>query len=285
MITVLKFWFTIEQLQSVRFRSIFFFAVLTIGEVMFPPLSDLVSLELEHRLHLLRHDRCMVLSPSQVKLLLKLIMRVWLSSCMWYLSCRLSNNIVIGQFNTVFEDWSGCIIWWMVQGKAIIPPSTARQFFPGILQLRLYALCNCSKKLLVFMVALFAAEIGVMMWMLVGRDLLIYSLFLTSSRFHSLTLNSIAGTLSENFSVSGYYHNDVEACYNYPTAAYERIWIPCLAFDVILAVLSLWTVVRHSKSPKLNKPQLAYVVVQGNVIYFLGCAFSRSYWIWIDNRM
>ena len=124
------------------------------------------------------------------------------------------------------------------------------------------------------MVTIFAAEVGVMMWMLVGRDLLIYSSFLTSSPFPSLTLNSTAGTLSEHFSVSGYYHNDVEACYNYPTAAYERIWIPCLAFDAILAVLSLWTVVRHSRAPRLNKPQLVDVVIQGNVIYFLGCALS-----------
>ena len=47
MITVLKSVFTIEQLLSVRLESIFFFAVLTIGEVMSPQPPE-VSLKLGH---------------------------------------------------------------------------------------------------------------------------------------------------------------------------------------------------------------------------------------------
>ena len=111
----------IEWLLSVRLRS-FFFAMLTIGQVLYISRSNTVSLGLRHPLHLLRHDRCTVLFSSQLRFLLNLIILVWLSSCMWYLSCRLSNNKVIGKFITIFEDWTACITWWMVQGKATIPP-------------------------------------------------------------------------------------------------------------------------------------------------------------------
>ena len=43
---------------------------------------------------------------------------------------------------------------------------------PVVLQLRLYALYCSSKKLLVFMLTLFATEIGVMLWRLIGASLL-----------------------------------------------------------------------------------------------------------------
>ena len=48
---------------------------------------------------------------------------------------------------------------------------------PVILQLRLYALFDCSKKLLVFMMTVFATEVGVVMWILVAIDLLDYGSF------------------------------------------------------------------------------------------------------------
>ena len=165
------------------------------------------------------------------------------------------------------------------------------KFVPVILQLRLYALYGCSKKLLVFMIPLFAAEVGVMVWMSVGTDLLNYSSSLTSSRFSlSQTLISTTGSFSEHISVTGYYHHDVEVCYSYTTVAYKYKWVPCLAFDAILAVLSLWTAVRHlrqhSTSSRLDKPQLIDILIQGNVIYFLGCAFSEcSRRIGFNNRM
>ena len=46
---------------------------------------------------------------------------------------------------------------------------------PVILQMRLYALYGCSKKLLVFMAVLFAAEVGTMLWILIATNLLGYS--------------------------------------------------------------------------------------------------------------
>ena len=105
----------------------------------------------------------------------------------------------------------------------------------------------------------------------------------------SQTLTSTTGTFFEHFSLTGYYRNDVEVCYRHATSAYEHIWAPCFAFDAILAVLSLWSAVRHSRQhsmlPRLNKPQLVDTLIQGNVIYFLGCAFSCPYRIRFDDRM
>ena len=141
------------------------------------------------------------------------------------------------------------------------------------------------------MLTLFSAEIGVMMWILVETDLLTYGPFLTSSHSLSQTLISTTGAFSEHFSVTGYYHNDMEVCYRDPASAYEYIWVPCFVFDANLAVLSLWTAVwhsrQHSRSPRSNKPRLVDVLIQGNVIYFLGCAFSCPHLIGIgiDDRM
>ena len=91
MIPVLKFVFT-HRMATFCTSEILFFAMLTIGQVLYISRSNTVSLGLRHQLHLLRHDRCTVLFSSQLRFLLNLIILVWLSSCMWYLSCRLSNG-------------------------------------------------------------------------------------------------------------------------------------------------------------------------------------------------
>ena len=140
------------------------------------------------------------------------------------------------------------------------------------------------------MIILFVAEVGVMMWMLVATSLLSYGPSWTSPCFSlSQTLIFTAATFFEHFSVTGYYRNDVEACYVYATPAYDHTWVPCLAFDAILAVLSLWVAFRHSRhhsrSPGSNKSQIVDTLIQGNVIYFLRCAFSCPHRIEFDNRM
>ena len=81
----------------------------------------------------------------------------------------------------------------------------------------------------------------------------------------------------------------MEVCVGYTTVAYDQLWVPCFVFDAILAVLSLWAAVRHLMqypgSARLNKPQLFDVLIQGNVIYFLGCAFSCPHRMGFDHRM
>ena len=127
---------------------------------------------------------------------------------------------------------------------------------------------------------LFAAEVGVTMWILVAHDLLDYGSSLTLSRFPlSQTLIPTTAIFSEHFSLTGYYHYEVELCFTYENTAYDHLWVPSFVFNVFLAILSLWTAVRysrqHSRSPRLNKPQLVDILIQGNVIYFLaGYVFS-----------
>ena len=162
-----------------------------------------------------------------------------------------------------------------------------------ILQLRLYALYSCSKKLLVFMMILFAAEVGVMMWILVATDLRSYGPSLTSSHF-SLSpalIPTCTAAYPEYFVANPDLwttDNVVETCVGYTTPAYRHLWVPCFAFDAILALLSLWTAVRHlrqyPRSPRF-KSQLVNILIQGNAIYFFGCAFSCPHRIAFDNRM
>ena len=143
------------------------------------------------------------------------------------------------------------------------------------------------------MMMLFIAEVGVTMWMLVGTSLLSYGPSLTSSPCFSLskTLTSTTETFFERFSVTGYYRNIVEVCYvtSSDNPAYDHTWVPCLTFDAILAVLSFWIAIRHlrrhSRSPRLEKPQLVNTLIQGNVIYFLGCAFSCPHRLGFDDSM
>ena len=83
----------------------------------------------------------------------------------------------------------------------------------------------------------------------------------------SRVLISAAETFSEHVSITGHYYNHIDMCFGYGIPAYGYIWAPCVAFDVILAVLAVWAGYKHSKQ---QRSQLVVVVVQGNVIYFLG---------------
>ncbi|KIM57306.1 hypothetical protein SCLCIDRAFT_1139539 [Scleroderma citrinum Foug A] len=137
--------------------------------------------------------------------------------------------------------WAGSIIWWMVQ---------------MILQLRLYALYGRSKKLLVLMVTLFAAEVGPMLWILVGTSL------------------GSSGTFAEHIYITGYYYSDVELCYGYTVSAYGYIWVPSFTFDAILAILAAWAGIQHSRQQsyahsRFNKSQLVDILIHGNVVYFI----------------
>ena len=127
---------------------------------------------------------------------------------------------------------------------------------------------------------LFAAEVAVMMWMLVGADLLSYSPSLTSSRFSLFpTVVHTTAAFSGGMCVTAPYYDDVvQECFVGTTPAYRHLWVPCFAFDTTLALLSFWAAVQHLRqhlrSPGLNKLQLVDTLIQGNVIYFLWYAFS-----------
>ncbi|KAL4081351.1 hypothetical protein V8B97DRAFT_1862995 [Scleroderma yunnanense] len=154
--------------------------------------------------------------------------------CTSFLKNSHSIDEVLGNVSLGFESWVGCVLWWAVQ---------------GILQMRLYALYHCSKKLLIFMVSFFLAEIGVMMWILIATNLL-------------------SGRQLSNFRTTYLCASDV-------IPAYAYIWVPCFAFDGILVILAIWAGIQqsrqlsYSRSARFNRPRLIDVLIEGNVIYFI----------------
>ncbi|KAL4079511.1 hypothetical protein J3A83DRAFT_4210214 [Scleroderma citrinum] len=145
---------------------------------------------------------------------------------------------MVGQFLFGAEAWAGFILWWAVQ---------------VILQMRLYALYHCSKKLLAFIVA----EVAIMLWTLIGTSLL------------------RGDTFAEHIVVTGLYYYEADVCAGMTTPTYAYNWAPCIAFEAILTVLALWAGIKRSRqrsyprSARFNGPQLVDVLIQGNVIYFL----------------
>ncbi|KIM63759.1 hypothetical protein SCLCIDRAFT_116507, partial [Scleroderma citrinum Foug A] len=139
------------------------------------------------------------------------------------------------------QPWAGFIIVWAVQ---------------VILQMRLYALYHGSKRLLVFMVSFFAAEVGIVLWILISSSLL--------------------ETFAEHIYIIGYYHHDIELCLGDVIPAYNGyIWVPPFVFEAILALLAVWAGIKHygqqphSKLARFNKPRLVDSLIHGNVIYFV----------------
>ena len=61
----------------------------------------------------------------------------------------------------------------------------------------------------------------------------------------------------------------MELCFGYASPAFvEYIWAPPFAFEAILALLSVWAGIEHSRRVRFNKP-LVDSLVHGNVIYFI----------------
>ncbi|KIM51575.1 hypothetical protein SCLCIDRAFT_142986 [Scleroderma citrinum Foug A] len=148
----------------------------------------------------------------------------------------ISINKTIGQFILGSQDWAGLVIVWTVQ---------------VILQMRLYALYDGSKRLLVFMVTFFAAEVGIMLWFLISTNLL------------------------SNGSILPPRHRTVCVSSGVPVEIGVGLWIPPFVFEAILALLAVGAGIKHSRqesrsqSLRFNKPQLVGFLIRGNVIYFV----------------
>ncbi|KIM57308.1 hypothetical protein SCLCIDRAFT_130746, partial [Scleroderma citrinum Foug A] len=119
-----------------------------------------------------------------------------------------------------------------------------------ILQMHLYALYHGSKRLLVYMVSFFVAEVGIVLWILISNSL-----------FSNGT--SLAFSLSQ-------------LCVSNVTPAYSGyLWVPSFTFEVILALLAVWAGIKHFKqksrpqAARFNISQLVDSLIHGNVIYFV----------------
>ena len=85
----------------------------------------------------------------------------------------ISIDNTIGQFLFGTQAWAGFIIVWAVQGTVSITTiqCSLAEVVTVILQMRLYALYHGSKRLLVFMVTLFVAEVGIVLWILISTSI------------------------------------------------------------------------------------------------------------------
>ncbi|KAL4081393.1 hypothetical protein V8B97DRAFT_18569 [Scleroderma yunnanense] len=144
---------------------------------------------------------------------------------------------------------------------------------PGIviLQMRLYALYNCSKRLLIFLIVTFVAEIGTVMWILISSNLLMRGISLPLN--HHKTLTPPSGTIVMYHITFGMY-GETDLCGGLVTTAYAYVWVPCLVFETILCLFAIYAGIKHSRGQlcrpvKSNRPRLIDVLIHGNVIYFL----------------
>ncbi|KAI6022135.1 hypothetical protein BKA83DRAFT_680676 [Pisolithus microcarpus] len=134
----------------------------------------------------------------------------------------------------IVQGWPACFLVWLVQ---------------IILQLRLYALYNRSRKVLIFMGSGFLVEIMAMTAILVVANL-------------------TSGTSSEP--IPG-----VKICTNEDTSnSFYVFWLPILCFEFLLCSLAVRAGIQRSRDdisfiPLSNRVFLLDVLVKGNVGYFL----------------
>ncbi|KIJ17896.1 hypothetical protein PAXINDRAFT_98073 [Paxillus involutus ATCC 200175] len=149
---------------------------------------------------------------------------------------------------------SSCKIFIYVQGW---PASVTVWLVQFILQMRLYALYNKSKKLVVFTGAMYLAEIIAMSGILLKVDLEVET---SNQPLPGITICTALMT---------------------PNVLYS-FWIPPLVFESILCFLSIWVGVKRSRQylkPALvkgNRMRLVNVVIMGNVMYFFGILLSYA---------
>ncbi|KAF8843232.1 hypothetical protein BDN67DRAFT_964600 [Paxillus ammoniavirescens] len=187
----------------------------------------------------------------------------WTLTSILYITLRYPGS-AFGWFSaTAFlGSWSYnfCKIFIYVQGW---PASVTVWLVQFILQMRLYALYNKSKKLVVFTGAIYLAEIIAMSGILLKANLDVE----TSN--HPLPGINICTALMT------------------PSVFYS-FWIPPLIFESILCFLSIWIGVKRSRQylqPALvkgNRMRLVNVVIMGNVMYFFGillsCVVNAAMW-------
>ncbi|KAI0371713.1 hypothetical protein BV20DRAFT_1051330 [Pilatotrama ljubarskyi] len=158
-----------------------------------------------------------------------------------YKSCRHSSNrsnydpTRRCEFYFYWEGTAGSLMMWSVH---------------VILQLRIYAMYRGSKRLAIFNIVFFIAEIITI--------LIVYNYGI-----------SIGTTLATPPGLTG--------CYGITTSFLFSIWLPALAFDMWLVVLALWKAVERSREGVVVNGQrldLLAVLIRDNVIYFMVIALG-----------
>ncbi|KIK22136.1 hypothetical protein PISMIDRAFT_680676 [Pisolithus microcarpus 441] len=174
--------------------------------------------------------------PKTTTTILYLILRYFGTLCGVFNAAVFFSDVSKEFCNTfmIVQGWPACFLVWLVQ---------------IILQLRLYALYNRSRKVLIFMGSGFLVEIMAMTAILVVANL-------------------TSGTSSEP--IPG-----VKICTNEDTSnSFYVFWLPILCFEFLLCSLAVRAGIQRSRDdisfiPLSNRVFLLDVLVKGNVGYFL----------------
>ncbi|KAF8840843.1 hypothetical protein BDN67DRAFT_968027 [Paxillus ammoniavirescens] len=166
----------------------------------------------------------------------------WTSSSILYIILRYPGSafVFLGKAFVYIQGWPVCVTGWLVQ---------------FILQMRLYALYNKSKKLVVFTGAIYLAEIIAMSGILLKIELAVE---ITNQPLPGIYICTAQKT---------------------PSAMYS-FWIPPLVLESVLFSLSIWIGVKRSREYlkpaiiKGNGMRLVNVIIMGNVVYFFGVLLS-----------
>ncbi|KAI0362681.1 hypothetical protein OH77DRAFT_1389540 [Trametes cingulata] len=145
------------------------------------------------------------------------------------------HSVQVCEFYFYWEGTAGSLMMWSVH---------------VILQLRIYAMYRRNKRLAIFNIAFFVAEIITI--------LIVYNYGI-----------SIGTTLATPPGLTG--------CYGITTSFLFSIWLPALAFDMWLVVLALWKAVERSRDGVVvngEQLDLLAVLIRDNVIYFIVIALG-----------
>ncbi|KIJ58660.1 hypothetical protein HYDPIDRAFT_33957 [Hydnomerulius pinastri MD-312] len=161
------------------------------------------------------------------------VFQMLVSSIIDLATALMYNAVPVPQVFLVLRGWSACLMLWLVQ---------------FILQMRLYALHNNSKKILLLNGGAYIAEIVVM--------------------------STALGLEDVNFDVLNL------------SRAFYSIWLPPLIFESILCLLAIRIGIQRSKDhfrPALiSGTRLVNVIVMGNVMYFVmvlvSCIVNVAMW-------
>ncbi|KAL4076623.1 hypothetical protein V8B97DRAFT_1470310 [Scleroderma yunnanense] len=143
----------------------------------------------------------------------------------------LPESALVSIYNSYLERWASFLIWWSVQ---------------GILQMRLYALYHCSKRLLGFMLVTFMTEVGVSLWILVSNS---HAIDCTEGL---MLFVLVWVTASQNGDTSGSQVSFLRPCYVYFPSVFQLMDVlvqgnvlyflsPLIAFVAILISLIRWS--------------------------------------------
>lgn len=176
-------------------------------------------------------------------------------------------GIVIGYQLLLFQSWGTCTVIWLSQSKSKCLHDLDCCFTHSslvILQGRVWALHNCSRRVLVCLLILFVSEITAMSAILGVSIPQIQCLEHSSGSQLTVLMTSLFIDTDEP--LPGF-----KVCTATSTPkAFFTFWIPSLAFETSLLFFAIWGGLTSylNGQRKFDSEKLGHVIVRDNILYF-----------------